>query len=246
MQVIKLGGSIITQKERECTLREKQLDILGATLSKVGTPLVITHGTGSFGKPPAQQYDYLDGLVQQERLHIIQKVEPLLELLHSQVVKTFRSKGLPVYSLHPAALFHYVKGQMVHLNNDVLRLTLDRQFIPIISGGFLFDDSGGMRVGSSDWLAAKIAVQQKAKRLIFATDSPVKLNGKIVDDISYQDIKYIHKVEHDVSGGMRDKLEAAWFAVQNGVETVLLDGGNVSDILAVLQGDSNLGTRVVP
>jgi isopentenyl phosphate kinase len=49
MLLIKLGGSIITNKERPLSPRKKAIDKIAKQLRKIEEPIVIVHGGGSFG-----------------------------------------------------------------------------------------------------------------------------------------------------------------------------------------------------
>ena len=56
MILIKLGGSIITNKEKPLSQDEKQLKILLKSLKKINEPIIIVHG-GSYGHYWSVKYD---------------------------------------------------------------------------------------------------------------------------------------------------------------------------------------------
>ena len=49
MILIKLGGSIITNKEKPLSPRKKTLDGITKSLRKIKEPVIIIHGGGSYG-----------------------------------------------------------------------------------------------------------------------------------------------------------------------------------------------------
>ena len=49
MILIKLGGSIITDKQKPLTPNISAINKIGAQLKKVREPIIIVHGGGSFG-----------------------------------------------------------------------------------------------------------------------------------------------------------------------------------------------------
>ncbi|MDH3677503.1 MAG: gamma-glutamyl kinase, partial [Nitrosopumilus sp.] len=57
MILIKLGGSIITNKQKPLTPRKKTIDNLAKNLKKIKEPLIIVHGGGSFGHYWSVKYD---------------------------------------------------------------------------------------------------------------------------------------------------------------------------------------------
>ena len=49
MILIKLGGSIITNKEKPLSARRKTINNLAKSLKKINEPMIIVHGGGSYG-----------------------------------------------------------------------------------------------------------------------------------------------------------------------------------------------------
>src|SRR5690349_7395587 len=54
--LVKLGGSAITDKSRERTVQKNILQQLARELKTSKTPLLISHGAGSFAHRSAQKY----------------------------------------------------------------------------------------------------------------------------------------------------------------------------------------------
>ena len=57
MILIKLGGSIITNKEKPLSPRRKTIDNILKQISKIKEPVVIVHGGGSYGHYWSVKYD---------------------------------------------------------------------------------------------------------------------------------------------------------------------------------------------
>ena len=61
MMILKLGGSLLTDKRKERSLREEDLKRIGKEIAEgaqaIKGGLVIVHGGGSFGHPLASKYD---------------------------------------------------------------------------------------------------------------------------------------------------------------------------------------------
>ena len=57
MILIKLGGSIITNKEKPLSPRRKTIDNLSKSLKKIAEPIIIVHGGGSYGHYWSVKYD---------------------------------------------------------------------------------------------------------------------------------------------------------------------------------------------
>ena len=57
MILIKLGGSIITNKEKPLSARRKTIDNILKNLKKIHEPIIIVHGGGSYGHYWSVKYD---------------------------------------------------------------------------------------------------------------------------------------------------------------------------------------------
>jgi isopentenyl phosphate kinase len=57
MILIKLGGSIITNKEKPLSPRKKTIENLAKNLKKIDEPMIIVHGGGSYGHYWSVKYD---------------------------------------------------------------------------------------------------------------------------------------------------------------------------------------------
>jgi len=240
--VLKLGGSLLTEKGAEPVYAEQRALRLARELADVSSPLVLVHGTGSFGKPPARKYGYLDGVVPRDKAHIVPEVAALLLDLRSRVLSSLRSAGLPVVSLDSLEIFHRRAGAVTIRNMAPVAELLDRGLVPVLSGALVVDQEGGFAVASSDVLAALSAVELGASRLIFGTDSPgVVRNGD--DDAPIDEFVegrddlalLIRADDGDVSGGMAGKLRAGLAAARAGIDTLIVDGrvpGRLAQTLA--------------
>ena len=249
VQVIKIGGSIITSKDGDCDFNHAQTNIVGNSLASFKGSLVIVHGTGSFGKPPARNFGYLDGFLSIDRKDVVVRVENLLRTLRLKVLETFIQCGLPVFGVHVRELFHSDGSQVYLSTTKPITDLLERGLIPVISGGFVIDRSGGFRVYSSDRIATELAKTLQASRLIFATDQPgvysTTAEPVLLDQFYADDLCHIAENYDDVSNGMKGKLDAAIAAANAGLHTVITDGRSPENILNFLKGKPARGTRII-
>ena len=84
--VIKLGGSLITDKATEKTLKKEVLDTVSkviATIVNKGYSLVLVHGAGSFGHLLAKKWSIVEGadsqFIDRQRRAVIQIREDMRE-----------------------------------------------------------------------------------------------------------------------------------------------------------------------
>jgi len=252
IQVLKIGGSLLTDKTREQVFDGEQARRLADEVAAYGRPLVLVHGTGSFGKPPARQFNYMDGFLPPERAGVVSAVDAILDELRNRVMQALRSAGVVSRALSPAALFRTRRGEVTWTESEVVRMHLDRNISPVIAGGFVVDEEWGFAVLSSDQMAARLAVALGSCRLIIATDVPGVMDpdGGLTDPTSlFGDDRrlreWVAPSVGDVSGGMRGKLDAGLVAVRAGSEVHLVDGRVPGRVHQALTCDDAPKTRLV-
>lgn len=102
--------------------------------------------------------------------------------------------------------------------------------------------------GDNDNLSAIVAALVRADLLIILTDVDGYYNGDPAEDPDARKISRIKKITSEMienaggrgtsrgTGGMRTKLEAAQFAAQHGIDTVVMSGERVQKLYDLLDG----------
>ncbi len=252
LAVVKLGGSLLTHEaDGRPGVDIASLRRLGAELASLGRPLVVLHGTGSYGKPPAARHGYMDGRLAPGRVAIGAEVTLELQALECAVSQALFSSGLPVFRLPAASLFSARAGdaRLVHLRpvQDLLDLGL----VPLIGGGFVVDDRG-LCICSSDRIATELAAALGASSLVMATRAagvcrdwkdPSTLHRRLCAD-DHAALALIAQAPADVSGGMRTKVEEALALAARGVRSFIVDGRLAGNVTAALGGRPVSGTEL--
>jgi len=252
IQVVKLGGSLLTHKDRTATFRIGSARRLARQIAHYCGPVVLLHGTGSYGKPPARQYGYEDGFLPRSRGDVIAEVSAQLHDLRGRVLNVLSQAGVHVYGLSAAALFETQAGEVVYCNAGPVLGLVEREMVPVISGEIVLDHLRDFAVCSSDAMAARLAVELEAERLIFATDTPGLMSYQtgettLVEKIEPADAGLAQWIQptDDVSGGMAAKLAAGFVAARAGIETLIVDGRVRGRLLEALAGLVVPGTRLI-
>jgi glutamate 5-kinase len=140
-------------------------------------------------------------------------------------------------------------GRRENLTNTLERLLAFKNVVPIINE----NDSVAteeLKVGDNDRLSAGVAQLAKADILILLTsvDGLLDAEGRVIPEVI--DVSAVgghvrpEKGMHS-TGGMASKLGSAGEAVAAGVEVVIANGRNPSQLLAVVEG-GGVGTRLRP
>ena len=219
--VIKLGGSVITRGGRKPSVAKGALRRLGRQIAKSGRRVIIVHGTGAFGKPPAIRYGYLEGRVRPGSAVPVAAVKALLLKLHAAVVEELCRAGMRAVSSDSASLMTLRRGGIVSVETGPLRRWLKAGMTPVLSGDMLADSGGGFSVCSSDDMACALAASLGAEKAVFVTD---------VDGVRGP----VRESPSDVSGGMAGKLRAAERLAKKGIPSLMINGLRPGCLGAVL------------
>ena len=136
-------------------------------------------------------------------------------------------------------------GEPDKIDMTVLEQILGRDLIPVLAPIAAGADGQTYNV-NADTFAGVIAGALKAKRLLFLTDVPGVLD-KNRNLIKHLRISEIHELIADgtITGGMIPKVETCIYAVERGVEgVVILDGKIPHAVLIELLTDGGAGTLI--
>jgi acetylglutamate kinase len=134
-------------------------------------------------------------------------------------------------------------GEPEKIDITVLNQILGRDLIPVLAPLATSADGGTYNV-NADTFAGAIAGALKAKRLLLLTDVPGVLDKSksLIKELSADDARRLI-ADGTVSGGMIPKIETCLYALERGVEgVVILDGRVPHAVLLELLTDLGAGT----
>jgi acetylglutamate kinase len=134
-------------------------------------------------------------------------------------------------------------GEPEKIDITVLNQILGRELIPVLAPLATSADGGTYNV-NADTFAGAIAGALKAKRLLLLTDVPGVLDKSksLIKELSADDARRLI-ADGTVSGGMIPKIETCLYALERGVEgVVILDGRVPHAVLLELLTDLGAGT----
>jgi acetylglutamate kinase len=127
----------------------------------------------------------------------------------------------------------------------VLDQVLGRELIPVLAP-VAQDEDGQTYNVNADTFAGAIAGALKAKRLLLLTDVPGVLgrDGNMIKELRAGEIHGLI-ADGTITGGMIPKLETCIYALEQGVEgVVILDGKMPHAVLIELLTDHGAGTLI--
>ena len=266
LTVIKLGGSLLTDKSKPYTYRKQVLNSVAREIKEcldegLIQSLILLHGVGSYGHPPVLEHNLHKGFLGPEQLLPLSKTQESVATLRHIIVKELQNAGIPVCLMYPSSMVTAEKMRMTNYFLDPLRGFVSVGMVPLLGGDILIDSVMGWSVGSGDQLAAIIANEFGAKRLIFASDvagiyeSDPKVNSEatLIETVDLNQLDATLKrmgasETADASGKMKGKLKSltpAIPAIRKGLEVGLLSMMEHGNLKAFLEGKPTAATRIV-
>jgi acetylglutamate kinase len=136
-------------------------------------------------------------------------------------------------------------GEPGKVDSTVLEQILGRELIPVLAPIAQGADGDSYNI-NADTFAGAIAGAVGAKRLIFLTDVPGVLdqNKQLIAELKIGDIPGLI-ADGTITGGMIPKVETCMYAIERGVEgVVILDGKLPHAVLIELLTDHGAGTLI--
>jgi acetylglutamate kinase len=134
-------------------------------------------------------------------------------------------------------------GEPEKVDTTVLNQILGRELIPVLAP-VATSASGETYNVNADTFSGAIAGALKAKRLLLLTDVPGVLDKskQLIKELSIDDARRLI-ADGTISGGMIPKVETCMYALEQGVEAVvILDGKQEHAVLIELLTDAGSGT----
>ncbi|MFZ2202258.1 MAG: isopentenyl phosphate kinase [Microgenomates group bacterium] len=257
--LIKLGGSLITDKSKEFAARPGVIlrlakEIKVAQKSFPGK-IILAHGSGSFGHSVAAKYRTKEGMVNKQSLIGLPLVADAAIRINRIVIEELLRAGLPAVSFAPASLFLAGNGELKETNPQPIFRALDLGFLPVLYGDIIFDEKRGFCIFSSETVLGILANQAKNAfdviRLIYCgnTDGVYDANGKTIPEITprtYQKIKRFitGSGQTDVTGGMLHKVKESLLQAQQGIVTNIISGNRPNELRRAILGQKISGTTI--
>ena len=215
--VLKLGGSLITEKDRPETLDD---DALAAACDAVADALadgavdrlVVVHGGGSFGHHRASEH----GVSTSEGTRdpaAVADVHGAMKTLNGAVLDRLRDRDVPAVPVHPLSLSARPEGVEGDLDLPLgsTATLLGEGFVPVLHGDGVATAGEGVTVVSGDELVVKLAAGLGARRVGVCSTVPGVLDadGAVIPAIdSFDGVADALGASDatDVSGGMAAKV----------------------------------------
>ena len=255
MIILKLGGSVITNKTKIKTFKNKLMDSLSESIKKSGKQMIIVHGAGSFGHILAKKYELNDGYKNSGQIKGFSETHEMVQSLNTLVLKSLLKYDIPAVSIPPHSIVKLDNHKFAKMDCKLFADYLERKLIPVTFGDVVLDKKLGFSICSGDLLVEILAKYFKPEKVIFAIDEDglytsnpkIDKKAKLIEKTTFKKLKEFSTSldKHaDVTGGMGGKIDTIINISKLGIETVLLNGNKNERLFEVLVGKETKSTII--
>lgn len=256
---LKLGGSLITDKTCAYTAHHQVIarladEVRHALDATPELPLLIGHGSGSFGHWAAKPYGTRQGVETPAQWRGYAEVATAAARLNRIVADAFHGAGVPILSVQPSASARCHDGAIEYLDTHPIHVALARGLVPVVHGDVALDNVRGGTIISTEDIFLFLAEELCPARILLLGEVAGVLgpNGDVIPRITPLNLPDLHgaltgSTGVDVTGGMVDKVTRMVRLVQQHPKiNVHIFGGNESGLLtrALLDADLHVGTHI--
>lgn len=262
MIILKIGGSILTNKDSKMsevnpTSLKRIASEIKASMDASPKQLIIVHGAGSFGHPPAKKHKIGEAFDEseypQKRLGFCE-IQNEVKKLNMYLCEAFINEGIPVIAV-PASGFITASNKRITSGNlDLFKNYLQKGFVPVIYGDVVLDDELEFCVISGDQLIQYLAKNLNPDQVVLGTDvdGVYDKNPKTHDDAmffdkftSLDDLDTFEGTTNvDVTGGMVGKIKELLYLADLGIESKIINAEVEDNIFKVLENKDVKGTII--
>lgn len=207
MIIVKLGGSIITEKSRYRTFRKRTTELIIKEIAGIDEQIAVVHGGGSFGHIMAREYE-LPGTVTEKRRIGAAIIHKDMVDLNQMVTSILIDNGISAVSIPPSS--HIIGSKKKY---DVFDAYLKAGITPVSFGDIYLEDPATIGIYSGDQIMLDLSERFKPRRAVFISDVDglYDRNPKLYKDAkllrSIYDDATIESSVADVTGGIKGKIE---------------------------------------
>ena len=256
--VLKLGGSVITNKEKPSTPNLRAIERLANEISQAKISfLILVHGGGSFGHPVAERYNLAEGFMDQSQIMGFSETHRAMTELNSLVMEALISHNIPAVEVQPSSCVVTKAGRIQSMELKPLKKMLKMGFVPVLYGDAVLDSEKGFAILSGDQLVSSLAITLGADRIImgvdvdglYTADPKTDPSAHLIDRITLEELKSLkHKIEGskvtDVTGGMLGKMLELTPAVEHNIQTIMINATQPLRVYKALKGEKVRGTII--
>ncbi|NET38021.1 MAG: isopentenyl phosphate kinase family protein [Cyanothece sp. SIO1E1] len=259
--LIKIGGSLITNKSKLDTLRPEAIEQIAQEISEIislkpDLKIVLINGNGSIGHPVVKKYQVNQGANGTNTIGFC-KLQQATVRLNRIFVDALLAHSIPAISFQTSTVFWGENQEYYHASLKTIEQLLINQIIPVLYGDGIVDQDQGFNIISSDNILILLAIhflkskQAQINKVINLGNYAGVLDGqgkliKEINSTNYASLKqHIKGSQHlDISGGMAHKIQTLLELAQLGCESWIINGSQKDNLKNLILNNQPMGTKV--
>jgi len=249
--VVKLGGSLITRKDKPLTpnlfaIRAVSKGVQQALRRDTENQirLFLVHGGGSFGHYYPKMYHLSSSECANGNSEGVAKTAAAMQEIHSIILKEFVKNGVYCKTADVSEILNFKGNSMSEDGKQTILDYFDEGLTPM-SFGNVRVTSKGTTIVSGDTVCLALARSLPVNRVIFAMDidgiyKNPQLKGRIYRSLKQSDTIISKSRRFDVTGGIERKMECAFEISECGSDVFFLNGLDKTRLARCISGESNV------
>jgi isopentenyl phosphate kinase len=256
--VLKLGGSVITDKKKPSTPNLRAIERLANEISRAQvSSLILVHGGGSFGHPVAERYRIAEGFSEPSQIVGFSETHRAMTELNNLVMKALISHNIPAVEVQPSSCVVTKAGRILNMELRPLKKMLKMGFVPVLYGDAVLDLEKGFAILSGDQLVSSLAIKLDAKQVVmgvdedglYTADPKVDSSAHLIDHTTLEELNSLkHKIGRskatDVTGGMLGKMVELTAAIKHNIPALIVNATKPKRVYKALKGENVKGTII--
>jgi len=247
--LIKLGGSVLTNKNKSYSFRTRIAKRLLKEIDESSVNnFIIIHGGGSFGHPGAKKYNLNDD-DSEISIEGLSKVQLDMRRMNNRLLELMQDREMWGISIPGGLVTIFENGELDKIDNKIFEKYLNLGVIPVGFGDVTIDTRRGVTICSGDDMI--FGLSSLANKAVFVSDvDGIYKSGEIVE--SFDNTMYplededfpTQKKPVDVTGGMNKKVEKMLMISEN-CDTYIVNGEKSGRLRKILDEEEVLSTKVI-
>ena len=256
--VLKLGGSVITDKEKPLTPNLQAIERLADEIAQAEVlSLIVVHGGGSFGHHIAKLYNLTEGYGDPSKVVGFSETHRAMTKLNSLVMEALLNNKVNAVVIQPSSFMITKAGRIQSMEKKLLKRMIDMGLVPVLYGDAVLDSEMGFAILSGDQIVSSLALNFGASRIIiggdvdglYTKDPKASKSAKLIKRVTLEELK-TQKLDiegskaTDVTGGMLGKVSELIPAIEQNIQALLVNATKPLRVYKALKGEEVIGTII--
>jgi isopentenyl phosphate kinase len=248
LALVKLGGSVITHKDRPLAANASAIEGIARVLASLDMPAIVVHGGGSFGHHWSVKYDMHTKPAPYDP-HGVSVVHESMVALNQIIVNALISAGANPYAIPPPIYTAGHKPLPARIKGVVYAMAKNG-VMPVTFGDVVHMGGRKYSILSGDSLMTILARSLRPSGVVFATNADGIYKSmesrEVIPELSpgKGKVEFSSVAGADVTGGMQRKVREAFKIASLGMDVMLVNGLVPERIAQAVHGRVPVGTVV--